>query len=66
MSRYEDGTAVYDVIRDALRDGQPRTVLEISQITGYSESYVRRWLNRMSDVIYTGSATRAYRYRLTP
>lgn len=62
-ARYEGGTAVYDVIRDALRDGTPRTVEEIAAATGYSQSYVRKWLGLMSDVIYAGySGRHVYRY----
>lgn len=63
-ARYEGGTAVYDVIRDCLRDGMPRTAAEIAKATGYSPGYVRRWLGKMSDIGYAGSRGRAYRYKI--
>jgi hypothetical protein len=62
--RYEGGTAVYDVIRDCLRDGMPRTVEQIVAATGYSAGYVRKWLGMMSDVGYAGNRGRAYRYKI--
>lgn len=66
-SKYGNGVAVDDVIRDALRHGDLRTADEVAAVTGYSLGYVRRWLGKMPDVVMcdpSQAAPRAYRYRI--
>lgn len=67
-SKYRDA-AVYDVIREVLSDGNPRTIAEIAEEADYSTNYIRQWIKKIPDAIKCNSRTgdqRVTRYRIEP